>query len=118
MPAAAQPSIAINGRAAPALIAALLDLTVVDDGQAPSACTARFSNWGPVGRGDAFLFFDLRQFDFGATVEMTLGDATVFTGRVEAIDADYVSEVRHRFDLHAGFRSAFTAYSAGLAAAR
>ena len=88
-PDASRPSLAINGRAAPGLTAALLDLTVVDDGQAPSACTARFSNWGRVGRGEGFLFFDLRQFGFGAAIQVTLGDAIVFTGRVHAIDADF-----------------------------
>jgi phage protein D len=90
-PADSRPAIAIDGRAAPALTAALLDMAIADDGQAPSACTARFSNWGPVGRGDAFLFFDRRQFDFGAAIQVTLGDATVFTGRVAAIDADFTT---------------------------
>jgi phage protein D len=90
-PAASRPSIAINASAAPGLTAALLDMTIVDDGQAPAACTARFSNWGPIGRRDGFLFFDLRQFDFGAAMEVTLGDAVVFNGRIDAIDADFNS---------------------------
>jgi phage protein D len=78
---------AVNGRDEPELTAALLDLTIVDDGHAPAACTARFSNRD--GRGDGFRFFDLRHFDFGAAVQVALGEATLFAGRLHAIDADF-----------------------------
>jgi phage protein D len=75
MPPASRPSIALNGRDAPTLSDALLDLTIVDDGVTPAACTARF--------------VDLRQFEFGAALKVTLGDDTLFTGRVDAIEADF-----------------------------
>jgi phage protein D len=91
-PAATRPAIAVNGREASKLTDALLDLTIVDDGQAPSACTARFSNRGRGGRDTTFLFFDLREFDFGSALAVTLGDDTIFTGRVETIDADFITD--------------------------
>lgn len=85
----ARPSLTVNGGDAPALNAALLDVTIVDDGEAPSACTARFSNQGQGAHGNGFLFFDLQHFDFGDAIRVALGDTVVFSGRLEAIVADF-----------------------------
>jgi phage protein D len=84
-----RPGILINETDSPALTVALLDLSVIDDGRAPSRCEARFANWGRVGAGSDYLFFDRRLLDFGARLRVTLADVTVFDGRVVAIDAGY-----------------------------
>jgi uncharacterized protein len=88
-PPATRPSIEVDGHPHAALNAALLALEVADTGEGPSVCRARFSNWGRVGRGAGFQFFDRRILDFGTTIRVLLSGVAVFDGRILGIDADF-----------------------------
>ena len=84
-----RPTIAINGNVSPVLGQALLELTVVDDGVGPSRCEARFGNWGQVGSGADYLFFNRQVLAFDAGLQVLLSDAKVFDGRIVAIGAGF-----------------------------
>jgi phage protein D len=89
-PSATRPALVVDGRGAQDLDAALLELTVEDDGREPSSCTARFANVDRAGRRQDLPFVGLTYVDFGSAVSVTLDNTSLFNGRVSAIDADFL----------------------------
>lgn len=87
--APARPSIAIAGRTVASLSTALLTLSVVDDGQGPARCVARFLNWGTASGAQGFTYFDRKVLDFGLDCRVTLARAVLFDGRISAIEAAF-----------------------------
>lgn len=58
-------------------------------------CELTLPNWGPTegGGGPDYVFFDRSTFDFGKSIRLVAGagdtEATVFNGRITALEADY-----------------------------
>ena len=90
---AAEAALTVEGEAQPRLSAALLALTVTETTEGLYRCEARFGNWGDRGQGPDYLYFDRTLLDFGKTLTVSLGagleDATVFTGRISALEGQY-----------------------------
>lgn len=86
---AARPGLVIDGRDDTALEGALLELSVLEDAEGLSRCEAVFNNWGPTDGGSGFLHFDRSRFDFGKRFEVKLGDKTLFSGRISALQGEF-----------------------------
>jgi uncharacterized protein len=96
MPAAAQtllrisrPTVLVAGRELPALAEGLLDLVVEETTAGLARCELKVGNWGAVPGGVGFLYFDRRTLDFGTTLEIRLGGAALFQGRLTALEAEF-----------------------------
>ena len=87
--AAAQPTIAIAGRADASLTNGLLQLRIEERLDGLYACEATFGNWGPVGQHSDFLYFDRRTLEFGRELAVRLREETLFSGRVTGLRADF-----------------------------
>jgi phage protein D len=89
----ARPSLRLDGNAEPALSLALLNLVIRDSLQGIHACEATFGNWGTSEGGVGFTYFDRQTLELGRTLEVSIGDgeaaATVFHGRIMALEADF-----------------------------
>jgi phage protein D len=59
-------------------------------------CEARFQNWGPKNNTADFLFFDRAMLDFGKPFAIEVGppgsEASVFAGRITALEAIYAQQ--------------------------
>lgn len=87
--AAARPALAVAGQVDTALAGRLVELLVQEDLHGLCRCEALFNNWGQVGNGSGFLYFDRRTLDFGKQLEVRLGDSAVFDGRISALQAEF-----------------------------
>jgi phage protein D len=89
----ARPSFRVAGQDEPRLSSALLRLVVSETAEGLAACEAEFTNWGesPSG-GVGFLWFDRRTLDFGRDLVVRLGDATLFEGRISALEAGFPAQ--------------------------
>jgi phage protein D len=88
----ARPTFVVAGQDTPALSASLLRLVISDHVEGLASCEAEFGNWGqPAGgsSGIGYLWFDRRTLDFGAEIEVRLGTATLFNGRMTALQAQF-----------------------------
>jgi phage protein D len=89
----ARPTFAVAGRDEPRLSAALLRLLVTETAEGLAACEAEFANWGQSpGGGTGFLWFDRQTLDFGRDLAVRLGDATLFEGRISALEARFPAQ--------------------------
>jgi phage protein D len=84
----ARPTIEINGQPEDRLTSAMLSLLIVETADGLARCEATFGNWGG-GRSGGFQFFGRDKLEFGKTMKIKLGSATLFDGRVTAITATY-----------------------------
>lgn len=87
--APARPTVTLDGQAAPALTEGLLRLQVRETQEGLSSCEATFGNWGPDQGRVGFLYFGRNQVDFGKAFAVTLGDGTLFHGRITGIEATF-----------------------------
>jgi uncharacterized protein len=83
------PAITLAGKDEPALGPGLLSLRVEERLDGLYACEATFGNWGPVGQGTDFLYFDRRTFDFGKALQIKLDTDTIFDGKITALEARF-----------------------------
>ena len=86
---AAQPMVVIGGDEQPELVAQLLMLDIRDDVEGMARCEAEFGNWGVVQGALGYRYFDRQLLDFGKAFIVKLGDATLFEGRIMALQAIY-----------------------------
>lgn len=89
----ARPVLRLDDREEPALGLALLNLVVREDQDGLYACEVTFGNWGSREGSVGFTWFDRRTLEFGRSLEIRIGDAeaaaTVFRGRIMALEGDY-----------------------------
>ena len=90
----ARPVIRLDGQAQNELVASLLQSVMVEETTLGLfRCEAGFRNWGPVGAGSDFLLFDGTILDFGKTLSIEFGPASVagpvFAGRITGLEATY-----------------------------
>lgn len=95
MPAAAErlvsarPDILVDGQRHGALAAGLTSLLIEETSAGLYRCEAVFGNWGPVGERVDFLYFDRALLDFGKPFAVQLDGATLFSGRIGALEGRF-----------------------------
>lgn len=86
-----RPMLRIEGQAYPQLDAALLELAVREGSEGMASAEITLSAWGTRQGGPDYTLFDRKQIEFGKKIEVLLGNAKVFAGRIMAIEASYPS---------------------------
>jgi phage protein D len=84
-----RPVIVVGGVENEQLAVGLLGLLIVEKTSGLYRCEAKFGNWGTVGGGTNFLYFDRRTLDFGKDFQIKLGDTVIFDGRIMALEANF-----------------------------
>src|SRR5580765_829315 len=87
--AAARPAFTIGGEDKAFLAAGLLGLVVHETVAGLFRCEATFGNWGNKDGQTDFLYFDRDVFEFGKDFAITVGDATIFAGKITALEAHF-----------------------------
>ncbi len=85
----ARPTVVIDGETYPQVASGLRELAVSDSDAGLAHCSLTLENWGPRNGTPDYLYFDRRVFDFGKKIEIRVGDATLFRGRISAIEAAF-----------------------------
>lgn len=89
----AEAALKLNGEPQPRLNSGLLSLIVEETTEGLYRCEARFGNWGSVGSGLDFIYFDRELLDFGKELAVTMGsgeaEAQVFQGVISALEGQF-----------------------------
>lgn len=85
----ARPTILVEEAPVSALSAGLFGLTIHETVSGLYRCEALFGNWGPKDGATGFLYFDRATLEFGKRIKVKLGDATLFDGRITALEARF-----------------------------
>ena len=85
----ARPSFTVGGEDRPVLAQGLLGLLIAEEITGLYRCEATFSNWGPVGGGVGFLYFDRQVLEFGKTFKVAYGSGNLFDGRIMGLEAHF-----------------------------
>ena len=85
----ARPVIAIDDTDEPSLSDGLISLVVTEDAGGLYRCEATFGNWGANDASPDYLYFDRRKLDFGKGLKIKYDGATLFDGRVMALEAQF-----------------------------
>ena len=86
---AARPTITVAGQDNASLAEGLLSLLIVESLQGLYRCEALVGNWGPTDSGVGFLYFDRCLLDFGKSLQIKLGSAVIFDGRITGLEANF-----------------------------
>lgn len=84
-----RPSLHVDGSDQPVLAAALLGLTINESVEGLYRCEALFGNWNPAGSNDGYVYFDRQLLDFGKSLQVRFNDATLFDGRIMALEGRF-----------------------------
>ena len=87
--ASARPAFSVGGQDQPKLDSGLLRLACGETEAGLAHCEAEFGNWGDAQGTTGFLWFDRRTLDFGKDFVVRIGGATVFDGRIMALEARF-----------------------------
>ncbi len=87
--ASARPGFAVAGTEQPKLDSALIRLVVGDNIDGVSHCEAEFSNWGDHQGSTGFTWFDRATLEFGKDLSVRIGSASVFDGRIMALEGRF-----------------------------
>lgn len=88
--ASPRPTLEVAGQRQPALESGLLRLALSDSAEGLASAELEFGNWGLGSRDQlGFLWFDKQVLDFGKTLAVKLGTATLFEGRIMALEARF-----------------------------
>jgi phage protein D len=85
----ARPTIVVAGEEKPLLAERLLNLDIHESKNGLFGCEAVFGNWGEVGGGVGFLYFDRKTLDFGKAFAVRIERDTVFEGRISGLEANF-----------------------------
>ncbi len=85
----ARPDILVDGQRQSVLAAGLTSLLIEETSAGLYRCEAVFGNWGPVGGGVGFLYFDRALLDFGKTFTVQLRGDTLFSGHIGALEGRF-----------------------------
>lgn len=87
------PEVRLAGTDPGGLADLLVSATVEESVSGLARCEVRLDNWGATAEGPGYVFVDRGTFDFGATVEVTVGPPderdSIFSGRLTGIEGDY-----------------------------
>src|SRR6185503_2660552 len=84
-----RPTLSLGGRESETLDQALLALRIEERIDGIHQCELAVGNWGPIGGGTGFLYFDRKEVDFGKALKVKLGSDTLFDGRIVALEGGY-----------------------------
>lgn len=84
-----RPTLKIDGTESADLTQGLLTMRVHEDVDGLYSAELQFGNSGLRENSIDYLYFDLKALDFGKQVEITIGDATLFKGKITALEAGY-----------------------------
>jgi uncharacterized protein len=84
-----RPALLFAGNEDAAMSARLQELVIHETVHGMYRCEALFNNWGAASGGTGFLLFDRTILDFGKRFEVKVGGATMFAGKITALQADY-----------------------------
>jgi len=84
-----RPTITLAGRESESLAQALLALRIDERVDGIYQCEVSVGNWGPISGGTGFLYFDRKEMDFGKALKISLGDDTLFDGRIVALEGGF-----------------------------
>jgi phage protein D len=84
-----RPTISLGGRESSTLAQGLLSLRLEESLQGIYQCELAVGNWGPVGGGTGFLYFDRREVDFGKALTIAVAGETLFTGRITGLEGGF-----------------------------
>lgn len=87
--ASARPAFTVGGEDQPKLDAGLVRLACGENEVGLAHCEAEFSNWGEHEGAVGFTWFDRRTLEFGRDFVVRIGGATIFDGRVMALDGRF-----------------------------
>lgn len=87
--ASARPGFSVSGTDQPKLDSALIRLVVGHGIDGMSHCEAEFSNWGDNQGATGFTWFDRATLEFGKDLLVRIGSATVFDGRIMALEGRF-----------------------------
>lgn len=87
--ASARPGFRVAGQDQPKLDSGLLRLACGETEAGLAHCEAEFGNWGDAGGRTGFLWFDRSTLDFGRDFVVRIGTATVFDGRLMALEGRF-----------------------------
>lgn len=94
---AARPTLTVAGREEAELAVAVNSLVVTETSGGLYTLEATFGNWGTHQGDVGFLYFDRQLLEFGAELSVDLGGgesrATVFSGRISAIEGRFPTEL-------------------------
>ncbi len=89
----ARPRLYLDGVEESGLASAIQGMVVRESQEGLYRCEVTLANWGNVGAGLGYLYFDRQTLDFGKKLEIHIGDGEaegrVFSGRVMALEAHY-----------------------------
>jgi uncharacterized protein len=87
-----RPGISLAGESEPKLDAGLLRLRCGENEAGLAHCEAEFSNWGDHEGSTGFTWFDRKTVDFGRDFVVRVGTASVFDGRVMALEGRFPAQ--------------------------
>lgn len=90
--ASARPAFTVGGQDQPKLDSGLLRLCCGETEAGLAHCEAEFGNWGNGQGGTGFLWFDRATLEFGKDFVVKIGSATVFDGRIMALEARFLPQ--------------------------
>jgi uncharacterized protein len=85
----ARPTIRIDGQDQPALSQGLLSFACVESISGAGECEATFTNWGTIGAGVGYLYFDRSLLDHGKALQIKAGTRTLFDGVIVGLEAQF-----------------------------
>src|SRR2546423_9370075 len=91
------PKITVDASTPDGLTDRIVSVTVEESVDGLARAEIRLDNWGIVSNRPGYVYADRATIDFGKTIAVAAGPpderATIFSGRVSAIEADYDAEV-------------------------
>jgi hypothetical protein len=84
-----RPTILLSGQESSSLAQGLLALRVEESVSGIASCELAIGNWGPVGDGVGFLYFDRTDIDFGKPLGVSTGGSSLFSGRITGIEGQF-----------------------------
>ncbi len=85
----ARPTLLFAGQEDAVMAGRLHELLIHETAHGLYRCEAAFNNWGNTGGGIGYLLFDRSLLDFGKSFEVRVDGATMFAGKITALQADY-----------------------------
>ncbi len=87
--ASARPTLVVEGQVASDLAAALQDMQLRERVDGMAQAQLAFGNWGTRDGAPGYTLFGRDRLEFGKKIEIKLGDALLFAGKVMALQARY-----------------------------
>jgi phage protein D len=97
---AAKPAISVDGNRQTELEARLVSYALTDSLDGMARAELCFGNWGG-SNSPGFQYFDRRLLDFGKRLNVSIGNDSLFEGRISAIAAEYPEAAAPEIRVHA-----------------